>query len=648
MSRTGFRGVPLIHAVTGVLVLALASIVGPVPVSAEGESAGSTVTIGVRVRQDVQNVNGIHINARATGGSWATLGTIPVDMSGLNRRGTYRYGDASVEVPLTDRSATVEVRVWQSTINPRTLYISARVARGSWATLGTVPLDMSGLNERGTYRYGDISLEVPLPSCSSGIAVPRPSARAGLVSDCEALLAGMNTLAGKGRLDWDVEKPITSWDGITVDEDRVTRIDLPARGLNGSIPEELGSLLHLQALNLADNELAGEIPETLEDLPRLQAINFVGNEELTGRVYRHELNRNVYIPLDPQATAAMTRKAIADVTIEFEGEFSATVHDAFLREFTSVVQYFAERHNLVTTQPIKILVVEHYDLGYGGHTIRLNEGFLGALAHEYVHALQDELSGGARGPRWMGEGGAVHFEYLYDHAVGWWPLQESIATLENARGTRQSLEAIEWNIVSTDVEEYALGHLATRYLITLAGGEALWDFYRQRTSTSSWKSAFEEAFGLSVQEFYEAFEAHRALVLPPLPVVRGVVLGPDGEPAGGILVWSLGYFDDGAFAGWLDFTESDGSFTVAAEGEEIRLRLHHPLCGDVYGYVDSVGDIIPGGVDAKPAARLFDFDGATELTIGVIHFPVDPESPCPDAGAAEVGLELSERGTGAS
>ena len=71
------------------------------------------------------------------------------------------------------------------------------------------------------------------------------------------------------------------------------------------------------------------------------------------------------------------------------------------------------------------------------------------------------------------------------------------------------------------------------------------------------------------------------LVLPPLPVIRGVVLGPDGEPAEGILVWSLGYSDDGAFAGWLDYAESDGSFTVAAEGDEIRLRLHHPPCDGV-------------------------------------------------------------------
>lgn len=619
--------------------VALAVLPGVMGVSGATAEGDREAVVEVRVWQGVEDGSAIYFSARAAGGSWATLGTAPVDMSGLSSRGTYRYGDISVGVPLADRSAAIEVRVWQGTIDPGKLYISARAAGGSWAALGTNRLDMSGLSSRGTYRYGDISLEVPLPPCSTGVAVPMPGAQAGLVGDCEALLAGMSTLAGTGSLDWTVERPITSWDGITVDEDRVTRIDLPGRGLNGSIPEELGSLLHLQALNLADNELAGQIPEELEDLPHLGAINFAGNDELTGWVYRGPLNRNVYSPLDPEATAAMTRKAIADVTIEFEGEFSSAVHDAFLREFASVVQYFAERHGLVTEQPIRIVVVEEDLWFYSDHTIVLNEGSPGAVAHEYVHALQDELSGGALGPRWMVEGGAVHFEYLYDHAVGWRAIQDALSTLESARGIRESLEDIETDIVATDFEKYALGHLATRHLITLAGEEALWDFYRQRVSTSSWESAFEEAFGLSVQEFYAAFESHRALVLPPLPVIRGVVLGPDGEPAQGILVWSLGSFDDGALSAWSDFTESDGSFAVAAEGNEIRLQLHHPVCGDVYGYVDSAGGIVPRGIevldDGRDAARLFDLDGQTEVLAGTIHFPLAAESPCPGGDAEE-------------
>ncbi len=59
-------------------------------------------------------------------------------------------------------TANVEVRVWQSTRDAESLFISARRGAG-WDTLGTIPLDMSALNARETYRYGDTTVAVPLP-----------------------------------------------------------------------------------------------------------------------------------------------------------------------------------------------------------------------------------------------------------------------------------------------------------------------------------------------------------------------------------------------------------------------------------------------------------------------------------------------------
>lgn len=64
-------------------------------------------------------------------------------------------------------SANVEVRVWQSTSDAESLYISARPEGGSWNTPGTIPLDMSGRNSRGTFRYGDIAVAVPVPGAEA-------------------------------------------------------------------------------------------------------------------------------------------------------------------------------------------------------------------------------------------------------------------------------------------------------------------------------------------------------------------------------------------------------------------------------------------------------------------------------------------------
>lgn len=66
----------------------------------------------------------------------------------------------AVALSQSQRTANIEVRVWQSRSDAERLYISARPEGGSWRTLGTVPLDMSGMTE--DWHYGDIALAVPL------------------------------------------------------------------------------------------------------------------------------------------------------------------------------------------------------------------------------------------------------------------------------------------------------------------------------------------------------------------------------------------------------------------------------------------------------------------------------------------------------
>lgn len=71
-------------------------------------------------------------------------------------------------------TANVEVRVWQSTRDAERLWISARPEGGSWAALGTIPLGMEEENSRGSLRYEDITLAVPLPDSAPPVAQPTP------------------------------------------------------------------------------------------------------------------------------------------------------------------------------------------------------------------------------------------------------------------------------------------------------------------------------------------------------------------------------------------------------------------------------------------------------------------------------------------
>ncbi len=113
----------------------------------------ATVNVEVRVWQRVSNPLSIYVSARPEGGSWATLGTIPLLLDD-GREGSYRYGDITVE--------GVEVRVWQHVSNTSRIYISARPEGGSWDRLGTIRLLLDD-GRHGSYRYGDITVAVPLP-----------------------------------------------------------------------------------------------------------------------------------------------------------------------------------------------------------------------------------------------------------------------------------------------------------------------------------------------------------------------------------------------------------------------------------------------------------------------------------------------------
>ena len=98
------------------------------------------------------------------------------------------------------------------------------------------------------------------------------NANSGLASDCEALLEARDALAGSGSLNWSESAPIAKWDGITLrgTPERVGWLDLRAKGLDGSIPPELGRLSNLTCLNLRTNDLSGPIPASLGSLVSLR------------------------------------------------------------------------------------------------------------------------------------------------------------------------------------------------------------------------------------------------------------------------------------------------------------------------------------------------------------------------------------------
>ena len=141
------------------LIAALALLVGvAVAGPAMAQGGGGAATVEVRVWQSVDDDRDLYVSARPAGGSWRTLGTVPLALDGLTASGGYRYGDVALALPgAGGDTAEVQLRVWQNVDEGWRFFLNARPAGGSWSgTRSLLPDD--GLSASGRYRYGDIAL----------------------------------------------------------------------------------------------------------------------------------------------------------------------------------------------------------------------------------------------------------------------------------------------------------------------------------------------------------------------------------------------------------------------------------------------------------------------------------------------------------
>ncbi|CAL5424567.1 unnamed protein product [Camellia sinensis] len=84
---------------------------------------------------------------------------------------------------------------------------------------------------------------------------------------------------------WNTSLHFCNWIGVTcsLKHQRITRLDLQAHQLTGTISPAIGNLSFLRSLDLGDNSFHGEIPLELSHLSRLQNLNLSFNF-LTGTI----------------------------------------------------------------------------------------------------------------------------------------------------------------------------------------------------------------------------------------------------------------------------------------------------------------------------------------------------------------------------
>ena len=194
------------------------------------------------------------------------------------------------------------------------------------------------------------------------------------------------------------------------------------------------------------------------------------------------------------------------------------------------------------------------------------------------------------GPYWLRLAARAYATHAYREALGIEPLEQvRSAQAAIARSTSEPLNSfadyppLPW-FPSLDQVANALSFLAGDWLVARAGEPAIFEYYRLLGSTDSWQEAFAGAFGVTIDDFYREFAAHRAAngaVAPPPDA-------PD-EPAGPQLIL-LGEFDS-----WL-------KATLPARFEAVQAFFGDRLGGEPVDYTVYIAATTTA---AKPHRHVF-------------------------------------------
>ena len=152
------------------------------------------------------------------------------------------------------------------------------------------------------------------------------------------------------------------------------------------------------------------------------------------------------------------------------------------------------------------------------------------LVHENIHtAFQRDLNGlntnpasvqrqGGLGPTWFVEGMATYFgELITSLHTGETDFLCRDCEIGEVPVSDIALTAAEDSLYCA----YMCGALAIELLASIVGQRHVVDFYTMRRPGQTWQQAFEEAFNISVPDFYAMYDQHRAAGFPELnpPIV---------------------------------------------------------------------------------------------------------------------------------
>lgn len=305
--------------------------------------------------------------------------------------------------------------------------------------------------------------------------------------------------------------------------------------------------------------------------------------------------------LQPGATGA---------AVEFVGEVAPETRVGIVPRLDDVLAYFGERTGTFVPG-LTVSVGDHpwvcADYGSSFRTIRLSEGCVVAIAHEYAHAIQLTVGAGPS-PAWLVEGAAERWSAQYYDDAGGDTYEAHVRdfAIPGARFIQSPLEEFESlsNFKAYGPPAYGLVHLAVDWLASHADGdEALLGYFDARSHGEDWQVTFERVFGMGVDDFYASFGAHRAELALPHPRLEGAVRNPDGTPLVGATVHARRVLNENVRT---VTTRDDGTFALVLQSGAY----------DIWLTVD--GCILPWSSSGLPVKAVTAHSSRLELDEGVI------------------------------
>ena len=226
-----------------------------------------------------------------------------------------------------------------------------------------------------------------------------------------------------------------------------------------------------------------------------------------------------------------------------------------------------------------------------------------AIAHEYFHVLQHQLlepmyyHTSEVEPYWLVEGMATYADHLYSQSRSdrrpflgdRYTPYEDLADAINEKETINPRFLENVAIASTFRDGYAvnptyvysIAFAGADFLVEKAGEDSVVEFWRLFPQRPTWEQAFEEAFGMGIEAFYDSFEEWLPDQLPSYATLSVWLHWPGKEDLPrdvlGPLVWSTVVNPVEvtlALAGWAGIT--NGAHTIgvyAGESWEGTLSL---------------------------------------------------------------------------